>query len=477
MKINTQKAVDLNKTKVGQKKVQQEDTTPKDTVDIKSSEPSLLRKGIEGLGGVVGGIKNAATSALPATIEGGVVAANGHDADGIVYGIGKVVQGGVAGGILAVVLGGGGWAIAGASLGGVVLAGIHTALMAGEKSIDKMGKHIEKRALDSVSDFKPTGDKIHDVSSNFVTGLPSGTRAGIEAGWQIGNEEGKGTVSGLLEGAKGVGSVIAGSYEKLGEKPEEVKEGEGQEKPSVLGKIGGALKKTAEVAVGVPAGLVGAVLFLPVGPVQGFFNSAELNDDHKLGPEFDQKKALDDVNYRPSKSAKFSNALAFMETVGAGAAIGYLTMGGTAGALWGAGGGALVGGIAYGVAASTDRTEKLHEGISKAVVHAYSDNTPVDSQAYSLRRDVTEGTITGLGAGVREGFKEGYDISKEGVEVVAEGVKWVAKKVVPVAKNVVGFGAGLFTGAAEGAFKDKVVSPEKPKEQTAEGKEEVKNEN
>jgi len=489
MKINTQKTpVELKKTGVTQKKAEEENITPQDTVDLKSSEPSLLRKGLEGAGGLVFGVKNAVTSALPGSLEGSLDAASKNSCEGVAYGIGKVVQGGLAGAGLGYALGGGGWAMAGAALGGTVLAGLHVALMSGGKSIDRVGDHIEKRYLDAVADYKPTGDKIHNVTSNFVRGGPSGLRGGVEVGWQVGKEEGKGAVSGLIEGLKGTGSVIAGSYEdkgKMGEnkeaakeeaKPGEAKEGQEQEKPSVLGKIGGAIQKGVEVVVGVPSGLIGAALLLPVGPVQGFLGGAELSDDHKLGDKFDKKAALDDLNYKNHRKAKLTHALAFLETVGAGAAVGYLTMGGTAGALWGAGGGAILGGLACGIASATDRTEKFHEGVSKAVVHAYSDNAPTDSQAYNFRRDVTEGTITGLSAGAREGFKEGYDISKEGVEFVADGVKYVAKKVVPVVKNVVGFGAGIVKGGYEGIVKDKVVDVLDAKE-NPQGKGEEVNEN
>ena len=488
MKINTNKTpVDLKKTSIPQKKSEEKDITPKDTVDIKSSEPSFLRKGIEGLGGVVGGIKGAATSALPGSVEGAFDAAGQDSCEGIAYGIGKVVQGGLLGAGAGVLLGGGGWAIAGASIGGAVLAGINVALMAGEDAIDDVGDHIEKRAMNATSDFRPSGDAIHDVTSNFVRGGPAGLRGGVEVGWKVGSEEGKGVVSGVLEGLKGTGSVIAGKYE-VKEKPEAKEEGEAKEtgeekeKPGVFGKIGGAIQKGVEFTVGVPAGLVGAALLLPVGPIQGVFAGGELSDDHKLGDEFNKKEALDDVNYKSYKKAKWSNALGFLETVGAGAAVGYLTMGGMSGALWGAGGGALVGGLAVGIASATDRTEKFHEGIGQAVVHAYSDNRPTDSEAYNLRRDVTEGAITGLAAGAREGFKEGYDISKEGVEFVAEGVKYVAKKVVPVVKNVAGFGAGIVKGTYEGIVKDKVVEASDlkeesaPKEAPAEGKGEEVNE-
>ncbi|MEQ8191149.1 MAG: hypothetical protein ABRQ39_24505 [Candidatus Eremiobacterota bacterium] len=459
--LNT--SVDIKKSPLTEKKSQSDNLTPQDTVALSSGagEPSLIRKGIEGIGGVVGGIKGAATGILPASIEGGLGAASGgHNADGFAYGIGTVVQGGLAGAGLAVLLGAGGLGIAGLSAAGLVLGGVKVGLMAAEDTIDhEMGKNIAEHAKKSVADYKPSGDKIQDVTSNFVAGLPAGMKAGAESGWKIGQEEGKGTVSGLLEGTKGIGSVIAGTYEppKTEEKKEEVNLTTGQ-------KIDNAIKKTAEVLVGVPSGLVASALFLPVGPVQGFFNGVDLNQDYS-GKDFDKNKAVNHLTRHSYRNASITNSVVFLETAGLGAGVGYLAMGGTTGALIGAAGGVVLGGLAY--LAGKHRTERFHEGVARSVVHAHSDNAKTDSKAYDLRRDVTEGVLTGLAAGPREGFKEGYDVSKVVVdgayevtkdvaEAVAKGAVKVAKKVVHAVGEVGHFAGGMAKGTFEGIVKDKV---------------------
>jgi len=461
--LNT--SIDIKKSPLTEKKSQSDNITPQDTVALSSGsgEPSFIRKGIEGIGGVVGGLKGATTSILPASIEGGVdAAAGGHDANGV-YGLSTVVQGGLAGAGLAVLLGAGGLGIAGLSAAGLVLGGVKVGLMVAENVIeDEMEKNIAEQAKKSTADYKPSGDKIQDVTSNFVVGLPAGMKAGVQSGWKIGQEEGKGTVSGLLEGAKGIGSVIAGKYEppKTEEKKEEVK----KEELSTRQKIDNAIKKTAEVVVGVPSGLVASALFLPVGPVQGFFNGVDLN--HEVSNNaMDKDGAVNHLTRHSYRNASITNSIVFLETAGLGAGVGYLATGGTTGALIGAAGGVVLGGLAY--LAGKHRTEKFHEGVARAVVHAHSDNAKTDSKAYDLRRDATEGVLTGLAAAPREGFKEGYDVSKEVVdgayevskdvvEAVAKGAVKVAKKVVHAVGEVGHFAGGMAKGTYEGVIKDKV---------------------
>ncbi|MGV8124914.1 MAG: hypothetical protein AB2L14_34635 [Candidatus Xenobiia bacterium LiM19] len=305
-----------------------------------------------------------------------------------------------------------GGAVAGV-VAGMVRLGVHHESGAAEKMEQKLEKSVKK----AVSDNVPSGKKSRDMAKNATEGAILGTIIEGREGFKTGFDEGRGIVSGLIEGTKGVAGVITGKISP--QKPAETAAPEAKAEGSTFKKVAGAIlslpKKAVALTIGLVSGTVGAAISAPVGLIQGIGEGAT--------KEFEG--ASNSFN-------KFHRFMGFMECAATGAVTGFV-MGGPVGLGIGLGGGIIAGGIVYRIERKSGADKEIVGNISSTLEQAAKDNPDTGSKVHDITRNTVEGAIVGTASGVKEGFKKGFDGGVGVVDGFVEGVKGIFGAVTDIA--------------------------------------------
>jgi hypothetical protein len=386
-----------------------------DQVSITSSGPSLPRKALEGVGGVIGGVVESAIN-VPAGFVGGLVEGVDEKGGTTPFNIASVLELGTAGALAGTAffgipgaIGGG---VAGLVLGGIRL-GVHHEAGLGDRFSQKLEKSVKK----AISDNVPSGKKARDMAKNATEGAILGSIIEGREGWKAGFDEGRGVVSGVIEGTKGIAGVVTG---KIGpEKPVEEKKDDGAASQGGLGKIAKAIlslpRKTAGVVAGLISGTIGAAASTPTGLIQGIGEGAT--------------KEFDGVN---NGFYKMHRWMAFLEFAAAGAAAGFM-MGGPVGLGIGLGSGIVAGSIVKRIERKSGADKEITGNVSQTLEKAASDNPDTGSKVHDVVRNTIEGAMVGTASGAKEGFKKGFEGGIGAVDGFVEGVKGFFGAVTDIA--------------------------------------------
>lgn len=401
------------------KKEETVQSEPQDKLEVKK-DISGARKVIEKVIGSPTGLVTMAANAFGGVFSGGAAAVRGieNGSEGpheFMSSLGYVALGAGAGAMI-------GTPIVGGIVGGALGLGVAVLSMASGSTVkiaDKIGAKGKKASSDNV----PTESKIKDVTMNFTEGGVVGAIEGGKEGFKQGVQYGAGVVSGVIEGTKGFVGALAGTYETP-EKKEKVKSKDGMAM-KILKAVASVPRRALRAAAGTITGLAGAAMGIADGGIQGFITGASSDNIPSDAPH----QVLRGIQI----------ALA---GVGAG-----IMIGGASAIALGAGAGILAAVIAGKISGATESGKQWADGVSKAVKKAQSDNVYAkessqhpsgnDKNVYEMFRDGVEGTMTGIGAGTREGFKESYQIGSGIVDGVFDAGKGILKGVVGGVKGLV----------------------------------------
>jgi len=364
------------------------------------------------------GLVSTAANAVGGFFGGGVAGVKGREssAEGplaVMSGAAYVAMGATAGAMTPM-------PIVGGIIGGVV--GLAVAILSGASgSMEKIGEHVGAKAKAATSDNEPSESKVKDTTLNFTEGAIVGTIHGGVQGLKTGTSYGAGIVSGVIEGTKGFVGALAGTYEDNEAKKQTAENVSLGKK--VLNAIISVPRKITRVVVGAATGLAGATLGVIDGAIEGTV----------VGASSDEK--ADESPHRFIRTSQL---------VLAGAGGGFM-VGGALGAGIGAASGLIGGLVLNRITKHTGSDEKWADGVTKAVKHAQSGNVyknepdeygDRDKTVYETFRDGIEGTMTGVGAGTRESFKESYQVGKGVVDGVFDAGKGILKGVAGGLKGV-----------------------------------------
>ncbi|MCE7870818.1 hypothetical protein DYH09_10615, partial [bacterium CPR1] len=263
---------------------------PAPSAPADTAGPSLPRRAVEGLGGVVGASVGALTSAVPAFFAGGFngVAEMGEkyrpdpQADvmpgealagmhATLTAVQLTAAGAITGGLM---FGGTGLAVGlvGGLVGGLAVAALQH--VGGASQV--LGQAINTAGDRAVADNLPSSRKTKDYTRAFTEGSLVGLGQGIRAGGSTGYSQGKGVTSGLLEGIKdGVGTLI-GKFDPDTPKPPTPSRG-------FLHHLIRLPKYALQGATGLVGGAVGMALSTLDGTVQGLVRGVDDREGGSLG--------------------------------------------------------------------------------------------------------------------------------------------------------------------------------------------------
>ncbi len=382
-------------------------STPQEAQDSVSLESTILSMPAKAAGKVVGiasGTVEALLNVLPG-IAGGLVESVD---EGSGYGplvAATILETTAAGAAAGSVFFGAPGAIGG-GIGGVFYGLVNFGINQESGASPGMANRLSRAVKDGLSDNVPTGKKSRDVAKNLSEGAVLGTIVETKLGWSAGYEKGRGLVSGISEGAKGIGGIISGS---IGPKPEEEKPAaEGVDKQGAFRKAFTALLKVplkaAEISTGLVSGTVGAVVTIPTALIQGIGEGATRQFDGDSNSAY-----------------LFHRGMTFTGIVAATAAAGFM-MAGPPGLLIGLGAGAAGGAVVARIQRKSGADKELAGNISQTLEAAASDNIETGSPVHDVTRNAVEGAMVGTAAGIKEGFRSGYQGGVGVVEGIAEGI-------------------------------------------------------
>ena len=313
-------------------------------------DPGIVRDVVEKTSGVVGSLFKAPQSMLSGTALGGYHGRRrGLDAEvstpvkelALQMYMGNALQSTVAGGVGALVVGGP--AAAAASVAKDVA--VNGAKLAVYKKFGKPGS-MSRRMAAKIDDKVDGGE---GALKGTTKGAWAGGTSAAKGGAIIGFRHGRGTASGLIEGAT--------------ELDDEVRQAQ---KPA-----GGLARKIAASATGGVNGL----LSVPAGVVQG-------------------------LTARHTPTIKENRNRQILATVAGGAVVGSAAgiLGGPVGLAIGAGVGAVTGLV------SSAFNERLVQEVDESLERARKNDTDMGDEETNSRRDLVQNVIVGTAAGVRAGW-------------------------------------------------------------------------
>jgi len=365
----------------------------------------IIRKGVEGAAGFLGGLTSIAFNTLPSAVAGGIEGVDPDSANDI----GEhecvllVAQTTLAAGFAGAKLGG----IMGGVIGAVsgLVGGIAYATMQDKGgAADAIGQAIKEKVDLAISDNEPTGSRTKDISKNFSEGLVTGTIAGAGSSFGLGRQEGAGVAAGLIEGTRGAAGVFFGKYDPVFEAANA-----DAPKRGIISSILRVPRVLAQIAVGTTCGLTGAALSVLDGTMQGLGIGA---------------------SHRYDGERSMHNFIQFTELMGAGTAIGATVGGGWLGGALGLAGGVVVATVVYRMQRKT-HTDRVHVDYIANCVQRAAESNPTSAQPlYVAFRDGIQGGIVGGAAGTKAGFVVGYEGGKGVVDGVIDGVKGVAEGLI-----------------------------------------------
>ena len=205
-----------------------------DIPDIPQKKKCLLRRGVEGTAGLVGGVVGS-TLLAPAGFLEGMGEGNTeykYSVDGDIT-TGPLTFTAIAGGAATGAVIGGymtGWSLIGGAIGagiGALVGGGARGLMEISDADEKFTAAVDK-AVDKAVEDNPRGGsgakKIANTVRNASEGATTGTIAGVKAGFDVGKSAGKGIASGMISIgtglASGIGRTIAAPFKGGKKEPE-----------------------------------------------------------------------------------------------------------------------------------------------------------------------------------------------------------------------------------------------------------------
>lgn len=178
-------------------------------------EPGLIRRGVEGVAGLVGGSLGAVYHMPIGTLKGvseGLTDYKNEKGMGW-YNVMTLGQGIAIGAAVGALYAGPLGAAIGAGAG-LLVSGIGR-FAAGRAGADEKWVDAVEKAVDKAVEDNKDGTKVKLMVQNATEGAIIGTGVGFKEGWNLGREAGKGAVGGFLdvgEGiAEGLKEVIFGS--------------------------------------------------------------------------------------------------------------------------------------------------------------------------------------------------------------------------------------------------------------------------
>jgi len=281
----------------------------------------------------------------------------------------------------------------GATVGGI--GGLlYARLIHRSNASDQVSGRTAERVLNAVADNDETHRSLRRGAQRLVEGTLTGTVFNAAEGASKGLDSGAGLVSGLIDGAVSFCGSVGGNYvqDVPAEKPADG---------------AGIFRKMLRGAAGIVMGTVGSAL----STVDGVLRGSGLTLDAEA-----------------TASASFHEGLFTSTALIAAGTAGFVLAGGWLPAMLGvaltAGGARLV----HNVNERTGAAQKVADGITQAVRHSLADNSYVNApeekkNVYEVVRDSTEGTMAAAGAGLREGFGEGYTVGSEIVDGVLNATR------------------------------------------------------
>lgn len=364
--------------------------------EILNPERTGLRRAVGALVGAPLGLANIVTSATSGPLMGAFTGL-GHEGGGMnlllqdsvtllgFTGAGAGVGGAVAG-------------VPGAVVGGVT--GLLYATLVNKSDANEQIAHdTAAKVIKAVDDNDPQAYFVERTMHDLTEGTLTGTVFNSIEGYKKGVDTGAGIVAGLVDGTRGFMGAVAGNYLDPSATPASTD--------------AGLARKALRGAVGTVTGTVGSAMSLVDGVIQG--SSIALDSQAKA-------------------SASFHEGLYSATAMTAAGAAGYVLGGGIgqalAGVLVAAAGARLV----HKMNERTGASQKVADGITSAVRHAQQDNSYLNQanhkkNVYEVFRDTVEGTMTAGGAGIREGFGEGYDLGSGFVDGVFNSVRDVSRRM------------------------------------------------
>jgi len=402
----------------------------KDSVNITNSE-SLGKKivlfparAVKEVVGVAHGTVSAALGVIPSAL-GGIQAGlttskpdaakqvEGHKGEAEAgYAIGYALQVGAAGAVAGSMISGPWGAVIG-GVGGLVVGGIKMAIDGATGALKRVDEKISEGIYNGIADNTPTGDKMYDAGKDIAEGGILGIKDGVKESFNLGREKGKATLDGLWEGTKGAVRTIL-SREHEAPAAEEAKPQTFGEKFKEAAKLViGIPKEILKAAFGTAAGTVGAVLSAPYGLIEG------------VGQGATHKGNIEHIDADKRTHKVILNTECVLIGAAAGAIGGPFGMigGGIAGAV----GGLLVGYVLGRIEKGTGTDKEIADHMTAHLKREVSDNKDLGSKVANGHRDVIEGAMVGTAAGMKEGFRVGYDTGAGFVQGVSDSVVGVAK--------------------------------------------------